>query len=317
MGLGPVARRPDLSSIRAVAESLVGHVTRTPLLPYRPADQIWIKAETFQPVNSFKLRGVFHAVASMTPEERASGVSTVSAGNTAQALAWAARHFGVSARSVMPDTAPPIKIEAVESLGGIPVLLPIAEVFRYMKERRWESEPYAFVHPWTDERVMTGHAGMGLEIIEDLPQVASVYIPVGGGGLMGGVGSAIKALAPDVRVVAVEPEGCPSLWEAIRAQRPVSVQSQTICDGVAVPYVTAEMFPLLRELADDLRLVSEEDVRATVRQLALKAKLIVEPAGALAVAAALREPAAVRGASVCLATGGSIDPALLVEILQA
>jgi len=307
---------PTLEEIQAAAASLREVIVHTPLLPTRGAQDIWLKAEIFQPVTSFKLRGVFHAVASMTPEARAAGVSTVSAGNTAQALAWAARHFDVPSRSIMPDKAPQTKIDAVRALGGTVQLTPMPEVFRYMKEHLWEDEPYAFVHPWTDRRVMTGHGSMGLEIIADLPNVETVFIPVGGGGLMGGVGSAIKALAPNVRLIAVEPKGCPSLHAAIAHGSPVDIESQTICDGVAVPYVTRQMFPLLRELADEVVLVSERAVRAAVKRLALTSKLVVEPAGALSLAAALAMPLAERGRSVCVLSGGSLDPDLLVEILQ-
>ncbi len=291
------------------------HTPLVPLHSYAEPSQILLKPETQQVVNSFKIRGVFHAVASMSQEEHQRGISTVSAGNTAQALAWVGRHFGVTARSVMPDSAPASKIDAVRAYGGTPVLVPMTEVFRYMREHLWEDEPYAFVHPWTNRDVMIGHASLALEILEDCPQVDSVFVPVGGGGLMGGVGSAIKALKPAVKLVAVEPAGCASLHESIAAGKPVSVQCDTICDGVAVPYMTDEMFPLLSDVVDEVRLVSETDVKATVKRLALGNKLIAEPSGALATAAALAMPPEDRGTAVCLVTGGSIDAHKLVSIL--
>jgi threonine dehydratase len=315
--------RPGLDAIRLAAEGLRGIVVHTPLVAYRgdPGDGdrsagILLKPEIHQPVGSFKLRGVFHAVASLPAEAREAGIATVSAGNTAQALAWAGRHFGVPARSLMPDTAPRTKIDAVRALGGEPVLVPVAELFRFLRERGWESEPYAFVHPWTSRELITGHASLGLEILDDRPEVETVYVPVGGGGLLAGVGSAIRQLAPSVRLVAVEPEGCPSLHAALDAGKPVTVPCKTICDGVAVPYITEEMFPLLSELADDVVVVSERAVRAAVRSLALGNRIVAEPSGALALAAALATPASERGESVCLVTGGSIDRELLVEILS-
>lgn len=314
--------RPSLDAIRLAAEGLRGISLHTPLVPYRggPGDGdrgagILLKPEVHQPVGSFKLRGVFHAVASLRSEAREAGIATVSAGNTAQALAWAGRHFGVPARSLMPDTAPRTKIEAMRALGGEPVLVPVAELFRFLQERGWESEPYAFVHPWTSRDLITGHGSLGLEILDDRPEVETVYVPVGGGGLLAGVGSAIRQLAPKVRVVAVEPEGCPSLHAALEAGKPVTVPCKTICDGVAVPYITEEMYPLLSELADDVVLISEAAVRAAVRSLALGNRIVAEPSGALALAAALATPASERGVSVCLVTGGSIDRELLVEIL--
>ena len=163
---------------------------------------------------------------------------------------------------------------------------------------------------------MIGHGSLGLEIVADCPGVSTVFVPVGGGGLMGGVGSAVKALAPSARVIAVEPEGCPSLCESLRQGSPASVECRTICDGVAVPYMTEEVFPILREIVDDVVLVSDDDVRATIRSLALRDRMVVEPAGALAVAAAKAMPFDVRGRAVALVTGGSIDTDVFIEILQ-
>ncbi|MGD9183127.1 MAG: pyridoxal-phosphate dependent enzyme [Desulfobacterales bacterium] len=311
--------RPSLNEFKAAAKSLESIIVRTPLIPYRGADhdtKILLKPEILQAVNSFKLRGVFNAVASLSAAEKARGVSTVSAGNTAQALAWSARHFGISARSIMPDTAPLPKIEAVKAYGGIPVLMPISEVFRFLKKHLWEKEAYSFVHPWTNRQVMIGHGSIGLEIMEDAPDVDTVFIPVGGGGLMGGVGSAIKVVNPSVRIYAVEPEGCPSLRSAVDQGQPMTVECKTICDGVAVPYITDEMFPFLNELIDDVLLVSEDAVRAAIRSILWHNKMLAEPAGALALAAALQIPPEQRGTSVCLVTGGSIGFELMMEILQ-
>jgi threonine dehydratase len=203
-----VVDRPSFNEFKAAAKSLESIIVRTPLIPYRGGDndtKILLKPEILQAVNSFKLRGVFNAVASLSAEEKARGVSTVSAGNTAQALAWSARYFATSAHCIMPETAPLPKIEAVKAYGGIPVLIPMPEVFRFLKEHLWEQEAYSFIHPWTNRQVMIGHGSLGLEIMEAAPDVDTVFIPVGGGGLMAGVGSAIKAVNPSVRIYAVEP----------------------------------------------------------------------------------------------------------------
>jgi len=314
-----VVDRPTLSEFRAAAKLLESIIVHTPLITYHGEEdepQILLKPEIFQAVNSFKLRGVFNAVASLSPEEKNRGLSTVSAGNTAQALAWSARHFGISARSIMPDTAPLPKIEAVKAYGGIPVLKPISEVFRFLQEHLWEQEPYSFIHPWTNRLVMIGHGSLGLEIMDDAPDIDAVFIPVGGGGLLGGVGSAIKAVNSAVRIFAVEPEGCPALRSAVDHGQPITVECKTICDGVAVPYITDELFPLLNELIDDVILVSERSVRLAIRSMLLGNKMLSEPSGALALAAAQKMAPSQRGKSACLVTGGSISFDLLLEILQ-
>ena len=310
--------RPSLEEITAAARRLEDVVVATPLVPLCGEDAgspILLKPEFLQPGGSFKIRGVFNAVASLEERARRCGISTVSAGNTAQALAWTGRYFGVPARSLMPETAPRTKIEAVRALGADPILVPTDEVFRYLKEHGWESEPYAFIHPWTNRNVMIGHATLGLEIADDCPDLETIFVPVGGGGLMAGVGSALRASRPSVRIIAVEPQGCPSLHASLEAGRPRSVPCRTICDGVAVPYITQEMFPLLRELVDDAILVSDDEVRATVYRLAVRQKMVAEPSGALALAAALSTPPEERGTTACIVTGGSIDPDALAAIL--
>lgn len=312
-----IAARPTVDAMRRAAKGLEGIIVHTPLVPYRHADgtptRILLKPEILQPVTSFKLRGLFHAVASLSPLERAQGVSTVSAGNTAQALAWAARHFGVAARSVMPETAPSTKIEAVRALGGTPVLVPTPEVFAYLKEHRWQSEPFAFIHPWTNSDVLTGHASLGLEIAQDCPEVATVFLPVGGGGLLAGTASALRALCPAVRIVAVEPEGCPALATALERGQPVEVACHTCCDGIAVPYITEEMFPLLQELVDEVVLVSDDTTLESVRELLERYKVVVEPSGAIGLAAARSRPT--KGHTVCVLSGGSLDRRLLRDVV--
>lgn len=307
--------RPSLDDIRAAAARLEGIVVRTPLIPlhsYGEPSSIYLKPETLQPIGSFKLRTVFNAVAAKTEEERARGLSTTSAGNTAQALAWTARYFGTSARSLMPETAPETKVRAMEAYGGTPVLVPGAEVFRFMTEEGWKDEPYTFIHPW---REMAGSATIGLEIVEDMPDVERVYVPVGGGGLIGGVGSAIKALRPEIKVIGVEPEGCCAFTQSLAAGEPVSVTCQTICDGVAVPLVLPDVFEVLRSVVDETVLISDRDAKAAVKRLALRNKLVAEPAGGLAVAAALAATGDTTGKSVCIISGGSINADLLAEIL--
>ena len=310
---------PSLEEIEQAAVRIRDVVIKIPLVPLRSfesASDILLKVEIHQPVTSFKIRGVFNAVACLSDEERQKGLSTVSAGNTAQALAWTGRYFGVPTRSLMPDNAPNTKIEAVRAYGGTPVLVPVDELFRFLREHGWESEPYAYIHPWTNRNVMLGHASMGLEIFAACPEVDSVFVSVGGGALISGVASALKALKPSVKVIAVEPEGCPALHASFAAGKPAEVDCETICDGVAVPYITEEMYPLLRELVDEVVLISETDVKRMIRRLALGNKIIVEGSAALTVAAAIAKPEEARGQSVAVISGGSIDFDKLTAILS-
>ncbi len=311
--------RQSLQEVRDAAERIQDVIVHTPLVSlhtYQDTSDILLKPEIHQAVASFKLRGIFNAAACLTDQEKERGLTTVSAGNTAQALAWTACYFGVSARSLMPDTAPRSKIEAVRARGATPVLVPVEDLFRYLRERGWESEAYTYIDPWTDRKVMTGHGSIGLEILADCPDVDTVFASVGGGGLIAGVGSALKALKTPVKLIGVEPAGCPSLHASFEAGKPVSVECHTICDGVAVPYITEGMYPLLRELVDEVVLVSETDVKRAIRRLALEDKLVVEGAGALPVAAALAMPKEKRGRSVAVVSGGNIDADELAAIIS-
>ena len=311
---------PSLDDVRAAAERIRDVAVRTPLVPLRSYSgaqpDILLKPETLQPVTSFKIRGAYNWAASLTREERERGISTVSAGNTAQALGHAARLLGVPARSRLPDTTPRAKIEAIQAYGMEPVLMPGDELFDWMLSAGWEDEPYTFLHPWVEPLMIAGSGTVGLEIHEDQPDVDTVFVPVGGGGLICGVGSTIKALNPGVRIVAVQPEVCAPLRASLEAGAPVWVDTgPTLCDGLGVPLVTDEMWPLLREVVDDTVTVSEEQVRDAIRRLALDNKLVVEGAGAAALAAALATPVAERGLSVCVLSGGSIDGDKLAAII--
>jgi threonine dehydratase len=307
-----------LKEVQAAADRLKDVIIRTPLVPLHSYETKWdilLKPETLQPATSFKLRGVFNAVASLSREQRLKGLSTFSAGNTAQALGWTARYFGVSARSVLHDSVPASKIEAIRSYGVETIVLPMEEMRSFVLGYGWEREPYAFIHPWFDHDLRAGHGTMGLEIIADLPDMETVYIPVGGGGLICGVGSTLKQLKPSVRVVGVQPEACPALYESFQKGRGVMMpMSETISD-IAAP-ITDEIYPLLRQVVDDVILVSEKAIKKAMKHLMLRNKLVVEGGGALSVAAAVQEPLEKRGKAVCILSGGSIDTDKLVAILN-
>jgi len=309
------ALRPSLADVIEARERLAGIAVRTPLLQLHGSTSIWIKPEVLQPVGSFKLRGIYNAVAALEPAERERGVCTVSSGNTAQALSWAAQRFGISARAIMPRTAPETKIAATRAFGGEPDLRDPESAFNSLYDGSYHDEPENFIHPVANRQVMAGHGVIALEILEDLPEVDTVFVPVGGGGLSCGIAAALKAKRPQARVIGVQPAGCTPVIAGLEAGKPVIVPVDTFCDGVAVSFMFPEMEPVLRELLDGIVTVEEEDVYATIQQLALKHKLVAEGAGALAVAAALQMSEPERGLSVAIVSGGSIDPDKLASIL--
>lgn len=310
--------RPTIADIEDAAAFLAGRIVRTPLLAIHGDEQrrrIFLKPETLQPIGSFKIRGALNWSRQLTDEQRAPGLSTCSAGNTAQAVGYVARQHGVSARSMLPDSVPANKIAAIESYGVTPVCMPVDELMMYMLEEQWKDEPYCYLNPWANPAMIAGSATVGLEIFEDLPDVETVFVPVGGGGLASGVGSALKALRPSVRIVAVQTEASPALRAAFEAERPMWVESHpTICEGAAVPLIVDEMYPLLREVVDEVVTVSEDDALAAVGHIAIHNKLVVEGAGGIAVAAALAGPD--RGTSVCILSGASISTERLLAALN-
>ena len=312
-------RAPTLAAVRKASERLRGVAKHTPLTPFGHKESgIWLKSEVGQTTGSFKIRGVYNWVAGLSPEEVRRGFSTFSAGNTALALAHFAQVFHTTCRSLVPDYAPEIKVEALRERGVETVLVPFDELADYIFSAGWRDERYAFLHPWTEPAMIAGHATIGLEIIEDLPDVETVFVPVGGGALACGVGSAIGTLNPAARVVGVQTESYPSLAQSFHAGRPVWIEPRpTICDGVAVPFTTDQLYYLLRETVDSVAVVSEAHVRAAIRALAQESKVVSEGAGALALAAALDTRLEDRGLSVCLVTGGNIPAPLLDELTGA
>ena len=214
---GPPSPPPSIREVQEAAGRIGGVALRTPLLRHRttePGEPVWLKAECLQPAGSFKLRGVYNWARSLSDAERERGLSTQSAGNTAQALGYVARLLGVPARSLLPDSAPRVKVEGVRSYGVTPVPVPFSALMDYVFDRGWEQEPYSYLHPWGDPSMLAGSGTIGMEILEELPEVAAVYIPVGGGGLVGAIGSVIKELRPGVEVIGVQSTACPSLGAA-------------------------------------------------------------------------------------------------------
>ena len=272
-----------------------------------------LKLECLQPTGSFKVRGFFAAVLALPEEKRRKGLITVSAGNAAQACAYAAHALGVPCRVVMYETAPATKIDGVKRWGGTPMLMPRPELLDWLANDGWKSEPEAFIHPFADPEVMAGHGGMGLELLEDVPDLARVLVPVGGGGLIGGVGSALKGVRPDVEVIGVQSDGYPLWIRALEAGGPVSITPDTIADGTTAPF-DARMLPLMKEVVDRWLTVPEPRLRTAIPELAVAAKVVAEGGGALAYAALEQlEPGPT---TVAVVSGGNIDPKLLASLLS-
>jgi threonine dehydratase len=306
---------PSLEEIKTAANRLKKITVHTPLVQ-TTQKELYLKPETLQPVKSFKIRGVYNAVATLSQEQRKKGLSTMSSGNTAIALGWVAKHFNVPAKTVVPDTTPANKIQKMKSYGVDVITKSLEDIFIWHSKKGWEQDSANFIHPWHNRDLHAGHGTIGLEIFEDLPEIETVYVPVGGGGLITGVGNSLKLLKPGVRVVGVESEACPNLSESFKAGKGVTVSvGDTVCEGTAAPLITEEMYPILKELVDESVTVSEKAVKKSMKDIMLTHKLIVEGSGALAYTAAMQDEHVDRGKSVCLVTGGTVDARKIVSIL--
>ncbi len=316
---GDPVEPPGLEEIRQAADRLENTVVRTPLLPLVSHGEdtgIYLKPETLQPIGSFKVRGVGNWALSLSTEQVGKGLSTTSAGNTAQAIGYMARQLGVPSRSLVPETLHAGKRLAIEAYETELVDVSMTDLMLYMFDEGWRQEPYCYLNPWGEPLMISGHGTIGLEVYEDLPDIDSVFVPVGGGALISGVAAALKALKPSIHVYAVQAKVNSALAAAFEAGGPVWIEWQdTVVEGASTPVITHNMYPMLRELIDDVVLVSEEEVKKAMRQLALSNKLVTEGAGAASLAAALKVPASRRRLSVCVISGGSVDPTLFGEVI--
>jgi threonine dehydratase len=313
----PALDPPTLAEVRAARERLAGTAVRTPLVKLAGGDHgaIYLKLENLQPIGSFKLRGAANVMRAAAPERLADGVYTASAGNMAQGVAWAARALGVPATAVVPETAPETKIAAIERLGARVVKVAFDVWWQVMVDHHYPGLAGVFVHPFADPAVMAGNGTIGLEILDDLPEVDAVFVPYGGGGLSCGIAAAIKALRPEARVFACEVDTAAPLAASLAAGEPVAVEYHaSFVDGIGGKGVMAEMWPLARRLLDGVRVVSVADAAAAVRLLAERNRVVAEGAGAVPVAAALAARDH-RGPAVCIVSGGNIDSAKLAAIL--
>ena len=317
-----------IEAIREAAVTLHGIASRTPLVGFGPsARRRLLKAESLQPIGAFKLRGAYVAVAALDPEVRARGVITYSSGNHAQGVARAARLFGVPAVIVMPSDAPAIKRERVAADGAEIVIVGTASEERQgTAERIATDRGLAIIPPYDDDRIIAGQGTVGLELAEDLPDLAVVLVPVGGGGLASGVATAVRALRPGARVIGVEPELAADARDSLAAGEivrwPADLVSRTIADGTRTQALGKRTFAHLRAYLDSVVVVSEAEIAAGVRLAAERSRLVVEPSGALGIAAMAfhaRELGldATGGSVVAVVSGGNVDPDRYRDLLTS
>jgi threonine dehydratase len=314
----------SVDDVRVAAGNLFGVAVRTPLLRCDWAGRgedgggLWLKPENLQPIGAFKVRGAYHAVACLDPATRERGVVTHSSGNHGRALAYAAKAFGIPAVIVMPETAPAVKIAAVEALGAEIVLVPPAERESGM-DAVVASRGMAPIPPFDHRDVIAGQGTIGLEIIEDMSDVEVILVPVGGGGLASGVATAVKALRPEVAVIGVEPEFAAETQESLHAGElrkwPVAETYRTMADGVRTAPSELTFAHMLARL-DDIVTVTEDEIAKAVGLLAREANLVAEPSAALGPAAYLRYREKF-GRTVAVITGGNLDPALFATLVTA
>ena len=311
---------PTLAEIDAARSRLAGVAIRTPLirLPERGgANEIWLKLESLQPVGSFKLRGAGNCVLSAPRGDVARGIYTASSGNMAQGVAWMARELGVPAKVFVPDHAPEAKISAIRALGAEVARVSYDEWWAILMQRGHPGERGFFVHPVSDPAVIAGNGTVGLEIAEDLPDVDTVIVPFGGGGLACGIAAALRELRPAARVLACEVEGAAPLAAALQAGEPTTIEyHRSFVDGIGSTSVLPAMWPLVRSLISASIVVPIAEVEAALRLLVNKVHIIAEGASATALAAALRSEQTGQKI-VCVLSGSGIAFTEVARIMQA
>jgi threonine dehydratase len=314
-----------LDDIRIAHSRLHGIAVRTPLIRCFTPDEtaIYLKPESFQPIGSFKLRGAYNKIACASEEERQRGVIGYSSGNHAQGVAYAAREFGAKCVIVMPRNAPKGKVDATAALGAeIVTVGPGSDERKTKAEELAAQHGYLIVPPYNDEQIIAGQGTVGLEIADDLPNVDLVLCPVGGGGLISGVASAVKLSGSRAKVIGVEPELANDAQQSFRAGHIVSIPperaSSTLADGLRTQSIGPINLEHIRDHVDDIVTVSENEIRSAVRRMVTAARIVPEPSGAVTFAAWLYHRAQLPESSkaVAIVSGGNIDPDLLAELLR-
>ena len=312
------ATRLGIEDIRRAQPAVASAAVRTPLVRLNVWDapaQIYLKLENLQPIGSFKIRGAANAMSLMSQDELSRGVLVASAGNMAQGAAWNARRLGIPCTVIAPDYAPDTKVQAIERLGGRVIKVPFDRWWQTFTDRSYPGVDAAFIHSFDDDRVMAGNGTIGLELLEDLPDVDTVLIPWGGGGLASGIATALRALKPSIRIFAVEADTGAPLSASLKAGSPQAVDYQpSFVDGIGSKTVFKNMLELAQELLDGSITASLEEIAAALRLMAERNRVIAEGAGAVALAVALSGKAG-QGRIACVVSGGNIDLPKLAKIL--
>jgi threonine dehydratase len=313
-----------IEDIRQARERAGSLVVRTPLLPalalnVPEGNELWLKAESLQRTGSFKFRGAYNAIAGLSPREQARGVITYSSGNHGQAVACAAHLLGVKAVVVMPEDAIPIKVESTRQWGAEVVFAGSTSLDR--QERAMElvgEQGYTVIPPFDDARIIAGQGTVGLEIVEALAEVEAVVVPVGGGGLISGIATAVKSLRPEAGVIGVEPEDGADARDSLHSGSIVTWDRvETVADGLRTSRIGDLNFATIREYVDEIVTVGEQEILRTVGLLATRAKLVVEPSGAVAVAAVLCHRTGLQGKrTAAVISGGNVAPDRLAACVE-
>ena len=325
-----LAEMVELRDIRQAQKRIQGIAVRTPLVPYfpppgngeAPGGQLWLKPENLQPIGAFKIRGAYNKVASLTEAERQRGVITYSSGNHAQGVAYAARSLGMKAIIVMPRNAPRLKVQATAALGAEIVIVGGSSSERLHKAEELAAQHgYVIVPPYNDEQIIAGQGTIGLEILKDCPEVDLVLVPTGGGGLISGISAALKLSDSKAKIIGVEPELANDAQQSFRkgeiVELPAERVSSTLADGLRTQSVGLLNFEHIRNFVDDMITVSEDEIRAAMGEMALNARIVAEPSGAVTFAAWLfhRKELPESKNAVAVISGGNVDPQLLAEVL--
>ena len=309
----------SLQDIKDAQQRIKGKVNRTPLIRFYGDDlpgEIYLKPENLQPIGSFKLRGAYNAMNTADKSLLKDGVYTASAGNMAQGVAWNAKMMNIPCTVIVPDHAPQIKLNAITRLGARFIKVPFNDWWQVLVTRKFEGMKGLFVHPVSDPPVIAGNGTIGLEILEDLPDVNAVIVPYGGGGLISGIATAVKAIKPDIKIFASEVETAAPLAPSLAAGRPVKVEYiPSFVDGMGSGGLLDEMWPLVGKLVDGSIVLSLKQIADAIKLLIERSRVIAEGAGGSSFAAALTGKAGA-GKIVCVISGGNIDTEKLIKILS-
>ena len=317
----PMTTLVELDAIHRARQRIAGVARVTPLIPASIDDawaHLWLKCENLQAGGAFKLRGAFNFVSQLDPALRARGVITYSSGNHGQAMALAARRLGAPAVVVMPTTAPAVKVEGARAFGAEVHFAGTTSIDRKLAAEALAAERgLTIVPPFDHPDIVAGQGTVGLEIVDQRPNLTTVYVPVGGGGLVSGVAAAVKRLVPSARVVGVEPAGAPKMSQSLLAGTPTTLDHiESIADGLLAVRPGDLTFAHVQALVDEVVTVSDDEMREAMRFMARHAKIVAEPSGAAAVAGALRmAPAGSRGVHVAVVSGGNLEMSMLRDVL--